>query len=86
MKMQLFRKFATIYRPFLISLDQDLCALYTDTNSAIAKALNINDRRKYGNMYDPCPISVEYLSWALLYEISSFNTIECRVDDMKNDP
>ncbi len=58
MKFQLYRKFATIYRPFLVKLDQDLCALFSDPNSPIGKALGVAEHQRSGNLYDPCPIMV----------------------------
>lgn len=30
----------------------------TSGSSILAKVLNINGRRKYGNMFDSCPLSV----------------------------
>ncbi|XP_037040887.1 uncharacterized protein LOC119077713 [Bradysia coprophila] len=56
-KVQMYKKFATTYRPFLITLDQDWCNILSDENSPIHKVLNINDHRKYGNLYDPCPMT-----------------------------
>lgn len=58
--IQLYKKFATIYRPFLVKLDQDFCELFSAENTAspIAKIFNLENRRKFGNLYDPCPISV----------------------------
>ncbi len=42
----------------MLKLDQDYCAIYKDVDLPVAKALNVKDHRKSGNLFDPCPVSV----------------------------
>ncbi len=58
LRVQLYRKFATSYRPFLVTLDQDLCSLFDDENQPLAKVIDLKGHRNFGNLYDPCPMSV----------------------------
>lgn len=54
----LYRKFATVYRQFMVDIHYDLCALYAGNLTSITKYIDIERRRKYGNYSDPCPITV----------------------------
>lgn len=60
--IQLFRKFGATIRPILVKIDQDMCAFMNGINSRdssmLKRVLNTSIRRKNGNYYDPCPLSV----------------------------
>lgn len=70
--LQVFRKFGTIYRPFMINADLDLCATFKDEDLPLSKVLNIKERRKFGNFYDPCPITVLWFHIHIRY-LSDFS-------------
>lgn len=58
-EIQLYKKFATIVRPFLIKFEQDFCEFVGKKNSSILyHLLFLDEMKKWGNFYDPCPISV----------------------------
>ncbi|KAJ6647531.1 hypothetical protein Bhyg_02754 [Pseudolycoriella hygida] len=58
-KIRLNRKFGNTYRPFMVNAEQDLCTLSSDNSmeSIVTKMLNLKERKKYGNWYQPCPVS-----------------------------
>lgn len=58
-EIQLYRKFGTVVRPFLVKFEQDFCEFLGMHNSSILyRMLPLEKMRTYGNFYDPCPISV----------------------------
>lgn len=54
----LYRKFATVYRQFMVDIHLDSCALRAGKNTTLSGIVSIAERRKYGNYWDPCPLSV----------------------------
>ncbi len=70
MEIQLFRKFGSSYRPFVFQTDQDMCMFIDGINSREATILkrfiDIENIRKTGNYYDPCPLSVYKIGFCLV--------------------
>lgn len=62
MKIQLNRKFGKTFRPFMVNAEQDFCAITSGNGieSLVKKMLNVKDRSRYGNWYQPCPVSVTH--------------------------
>ncbi|XP_037048571.1 uncharacterized protein LOC119083056 [Bradysia coprophila] len=57
-EIQLYRKFATIVRSFMVKFEQNFCDFLDQKNSSIFyRYLPLAEMRKQGNFYDPCPIS-----------------------------
>lgn len=57
----IYRKFGLIYRQFMLNINIDVCDMLAGSAanaSALAKMLNVHRRRQFGNMHDPCPITV----------------------------
>ncbi|KAJ6637109.1 hypothetical protein Bhyg_09835, partial [Pseudolycoriella hygida] len=62
LNLRLYRKFGNVFRPYLIDIEQDLCALLgkdrkSKNNSLLRKLLNLEAITKFGNFYEPCPFS-----------------------------
>ncbi|KAG4067903.1 hypothetical protein HA402_010589 [Bradysia odoriphaga] len=84
--LRVYRKFATIYRQFMININIDVCALNSGFVSSVTKILNIERRRKNGNWYDPCPISGMRYEKDVIFDYSSMPEIipagEYRTDSL----
>ncbi|KAJ6644171.1 hypothetical protein Bhyg_09137, partial [Pseudolycoriella hygida] len=57
--VRVLRKFGSVFRQIL-EIDQDMCeftkGISSRDSSMLAKIMNKDGRRKYGNMFEPCPL------------------------------
>lgn len=64
--LKLYRKYGNVFRPYLINLDQDMCAVLgkgrnSKDVSLLRKLINFDANRSHGNFYEPCPFSVIFI-------------------------
>ncbi|XP_037051864.1 uncharacterized protein LOC119085550 [Bradysia coprophila] len=53
----LYRKFATVYRQFMVDVHYDSCAFRAGKKSTVTQVISFDGRLKYGNFWEPCPLS-----------------------------
>lgn len=58
--VQLYYKFRTEFRPYMIKMSQDFCALLNGSNPLFANMMGVEYSGKYGNFHDPCPLYVRH--------------------------
>ena len=57
-EINVYKKFATQYRPYMVKLKSELCAQLLLRNHPIIQLIERADLWPLGNILDPCPFTV----------------------------
>lgn len=58
LEINTYKKFTTVYRPFMIKIKEELCELLLQKNHILFQMAENAGIRLIGNLLDPCPFSV----------------------------
>lgn len=61
MEIMTYKKFTTIYRPFMIKFKEEICQTLLLRQHIFFKMIGELDITIFGNMFDPCPLSVSQI-------------------------
>lgn len=57
-ELNAYKKFATVYRPFMIKIKEELCAQLAQKNHILFQLAGKSLLETFGNIFDPCPFTV----------------------------